>query len=228
MFTLVHVVISILGIITGLVAVDGLMAGARRDGVTTAFLITTVLTNVTAFGFPFTTVLPSHVVAAISLVLLAVCLVARYVKGLQGAWRRIFVIPADLGRRRRHPLRPTQLAHHDLLLVGGDLVGEEAVRPDAQSLEQSRAGPVQRLADFVMRIGLAIQAHDAQTLVAQEHAGRQARETRADHSHVVARRIRHVWRVIRAMGHGVEHWRATENGRPAMGKIDRGMVVRTW
>ena len=94
MFTLVHVVISILGIITGLVAVGGFMAGARRDGVTAAFLITTVLTNVTAFGFPFTMVLPSHVVAVISLVLLAVCLVARYLRNLQGGWRRIFVITA--------------------------------------------------------------------------------------------------------------------------------------
>ncbi len=94
MFTLVHVVISVLGIITGLVAVGGLMAGARREGVTAAFLVTTILTNVTAFGFPFTTVLPSHVVGAISLVLLAVCLVARYVQSLRGAWRRIFVITA--------------------------------------------------------------------------------------------------------------------------------------
>jgi hypothetical protein len=70
------------------------MAGARREGVTATFLVTTILTNVTAFGFPFTTVLPSHVVGAISLVLLAVCLVARYVQGLRGAWRRIFVITA--------------------------------------------------------------------------------------------------------------------------------------
>lgn len=94
MFTLVHVVISILGIITGLVVVGCLMAGSRRDGVTAAFLITTVLTNVTAFGFPFTTVLPSHVVAVISLVLLAVCLVARYAKGMAGGWRRVFVMTA--------------------------------------------------------------------------------------------------------------------------------------
>lgn len=94
MFTLVHVVISILGIITGLVVVGGLMAGSRRDGVTAAFLTTTVLTNVTAFGFPFTTVLPSHVVAVLSLVLLAVCLVARYAKGMAGGWRRVFVLTA--------------------------------------------------------------------------------------------------------------------------------------
>jgi hypothetical protein len=94
MFTLVHVIISLLGIITGLVAVGGLMAGARREGVTAAFLVTTVLTNGTGFGFASERLLPSHVVAVLSLVLLAVCVVARYVKELRGGWRRTFVITA--------------------------------------------------------------------------------------------------------------------------------------
>jgi hypothetical protein len=94
MFTLVHVIISLLGIITGLVAVGGCMAGIRRDGVTGAFLVTTILTNATGFGFASRTLLPSHIVAIISLVLLAVSLVALYVKGLHGSWRRIFVITA--------------------------------------------------------------------------------------------------------------------------------------
>ena len=94
MFTLVHVIISVLGIITGLVAVGGLMAGTRREGVTAAFLVTTILTNATGFGFASERLLPSHVVAVLSLVLLAVCVVARYVKDLRGGWRRIFVITA--------------------------------------------------------------------------------------------------------------------------------------
>src|SRR5262245_25181646 len=94
MFTLVHVVISLVGLITGLVAVGGFMAGTRRDGVTGAFLVTTILTNATGFGFASEKLLPSHIVAVISLVRLAVCLVALYVKGLHGGWRRIFVITA--------------------------------------------------------------------------------------------------------------------------------------
>src|SRR5689334_1355501 len=94
MFTLVHVIISLLGIITGLVAVGGVMAGARPEGVVAGFLITTILTNVTGFGFPSEKLLPSHVVAALSLVLLAVCVVARYVRQLDGGWRRVFVITA--------------------------------------------------------------------------------------------------------------------------------------
>jgi hypothetical protein len=94
MFTLVHIIISLLGIITGLVAIGGFMAGTRRDGVTGAFLVTTILTNATGFGFASDKLLPSHVVGVLSLVLLAVCLVALCVRNLRGGWRRIFVITA--------------------------------------------------------------------------------------------------------------------------------------
>jgi len=94
MFTLIHVVISVLGIIAGLVVVGGLMAGARMDGWTVFFLATTILTSVTGFGFPFTNVLPPHVVGAISLVVLAVCLAARYLKRLEGGWRSTYVVTA--------------------------------------------------------------------------------------------------------------------------------------
>jgi len=94
MFTLIHVVISVLGIITGLVVVGGLMAGARMGGWTAFFLATTILTSVTGFGFPFTTVSPPHVVGAISLVVLAVCLAARYGKQLEGGWRTTYVVTA--------------------------------------------------------------------------------------------------------------------------------------
>lgn len=94
MFTLIHVVISVLGIIVGLVVVGGLMAGARLDGWTAFFLATTILTSVTGFGFPFTKVSPPHVVGALSLVVLAVCLAARYWKQLEGGWRSTYVITA--------------------------------------------------------------------------------------------------------------------------------------
>jgi hypothetical protein len=94
MFTLVHVVISVLGIIAGLVVVGGLMAGARMNGWTAFFLATTILTSVTGFGFPFTKVLPPHIVGGISLVVLAICLAARYWKNLQGKWRATYVITA--------------------------------------------------------------------------------------------------------------------------------------
>jgi len=94
MFTLIHVLISVLGILAGLVVIGGMMAGARLDGWTAIFLATTILTSVTGFGFPITKVAPPHVVGVISLVVLALCLAARYWKQLQGRWRTTYVITA--------------------------------------------------------------------------------------------------------------------------------------
>jgi len=94
MFTLIHVLLSVLGIIAGLVVVGGFMAGARLDRWAALFLATTVLTSVSGFGFPFASVSPAHVVGAISLVLLAACLVARYGKKLENRWRATYVITA--------------------------------------------------------------------------------------------------------------------------------------
>ena len=94
MFTLIHVVISVLGIIAGLVVVGGLLADARLNGWTALFLVTTIITSVTGFGFPFTKVAPPHIVGALSLVVLALCLVARYWKQLEGGWRATYVIAA--------------------------------------------------------------------------------------------------------------------------------------
>ena len=91
-FTLIHVVLSLVGIVAGLILVGGLMAGVRFDGWTGVYFVTTVLTNVTGFGFPFGTLLPSHIVGAVSLLVLLVAIAARYWKHLAGAWRRVFVV----------------------------------------------------------------------------------------------------------------------------------------
>jgi len=93
-FTLIHVVLSIVGIVAGLVVVGGLMAGVRFDAWTGVYFVTTVLTNVTGFGFPFATILPSHIVGGVSLVVLPVAIAALYWKHLKGAWRSIFVVTA--------------------------------------------------------------------------------------------------------------------------------------
>ena len=95
-FTLIHVVLSLVGIFAGLVVVGGLMSGRRLDGWTGLFLFTTVLTNVTGFGFPFVTLLPGHIVGGISLVVLAVTLAALYWKHLAGSWRTAYVVTAVL------------------------------------------------------------------------------------------------------------------------------------
>ena len=93
-FTLIHVVISVVGIIAGLVVVGGLMAGARLDTWTGVFLGATAITSLTGFGFPFTSVSPAHVVGAISLLVLALCLAARYWKHLNRGWRTTYVVTA--------------------------------------------------------------------------------------------------------------------------------------
>lgn len=93
-FTLFHVALSLLGIIAGLVVVGGMLAGRLLDTWTHLFLVTTILTNATGFGFPSTAVLPSHIVGGLSLVILAVSVVARYQKHLSGGWRTIFVVTA--------------------------------------------------------------------------------------------------------------------------------------
>jgi hypothetical protein len=93
-FTLLHVAISLIGIVSGLVVMFGLLSSDRRPGWTALFLLTTILTSVTGFGFPFTQLLPSHIVGIISLVLLAIAVIALYVGHLSGAWRWVYVVTA--------------------------------------------------------------------------------------------------------------------------------------
>ena len=95
-FTLIHVAISLAGIASGFVVMYGLLAGRRFDGWTAFFLITTVATSATGFGFPLVHFGAPHWVGVISLVVLAVAIVARYALRLAGAWRRIYVICATL------------------------------------------------------------------------------------------------------------------------------------
>jgi hypothetical protein len=94
--TLFHTAISLVGIFSGLGVLALMMEGRDRPSWTTVFLITTVLTSVTGYFFPFTRLLPSHVVGAVSLVVLAVVLYARYVRAEQGRWARVFVVGSVL------------------------------------------------------------------------------------------------------------------------------------
>jgi hypothetical protein len=94
MYTLVHVVISLLGIASGLVVAIGMLDDRRLDAWTALFLLTTIATSATGFGFPFDHLLPSHIVGIISLVVLGVAVVARYGYGLGGAWRVVYVVTA--------------------------------------------------------------------------------------------------------------------------------------
>src|SRR5438552_10639778 len=122
-YTIIHVLISLVGIFTGLIVLFGLLAGKRLDGWTKWFLITTVATSVTGFFFPFHGFTPAYAVGAISLVVLILAIFARYPRHLAGPWRWIYVIGAMIAlylnvfvaivmafRRIRalHDLAPTQ------------------------------------------------------------------------------------------------------------------------
>jgi len=93
-FTSVHVLLSLIGILSGFVVVFGLFAAKRLNGWTATFLASTVLTSVTGFLFPFHRFLPSHAVGIVSLVVLALAILARYPFHLRAAWRGVYVITA--------------------------------------------------------------------------------------------------------------------------------------
>jgi uncharacterized membrane protein SirB2 len=90
-FTLAHVVISLVGIGSGLAVVAGLLAAKRLDAMTALFLASTALTSITGFGFPFDHLLPSHVVGLLSLIVLTIAVYARYARRLEGRWRSVYV-----------------------------------------------------------------------------------------------------------------------------------------
>jgi hypothetical protein len=93
-FTLLHVIISLIAIAAGLVVMFGMLGSRPQPGLTAIFLLFTILTSVTGFLFPFTQLLPSHMVGILSLVLLAIACVALYVMKLSGPWRWIYVLTA--------------------------------------------------------------------------------------------------------------------------------------
>jgi hypothetical protein len=93
-FTLTHVVISLVGIGSGFVVLFGLFSAKRLDGWTALFLVTTVLTSVTGFFFPVHKFMPSHALEIICLLVLALAIMARYPRRLGEGWRSAYVISA--------------------------------------------------------------------------------------------------------------------------------------
>ena len=94
--TWIHVIISLIGIATGFVVVNGMLRSDPMDRWTVVFLVTTAATSITGFFFPVEHLLPSHIVGALSLLVLAVAIPARYIKHLAGAWRWLYVVGATI------------------------------------------------------------------------------------------------------------------------------------
>jgi hypothetical protein len=93
-FTILHVIISFIAIGSGLVVLVGMLRAQRLPGWTAVFLLTTVLTSVTGFMFPIGGFTPALGLGVLSLVVLAVALVALYARRLGGSWRWIYVATA--------------------------------------------------------------------------------------------------------------------------------------
>src|SRR5215472_2598481 len=91
---LVHTLISLVGIATGLVVLYEMLGNHRADRWTGWFLATTILTSASGFLLPASKIMPSHIVAVFSLVILAVACYARYAKHMAGIWRLGYVLTA--------------------------------------------------------------------------------------------------------------------------------------
>jgi hypothetical protein len=93
-FTLLHVIISLIAIASGLIVLFGMLGSKRLAGWTALFLLTTILTSVTGFLFPIKGFTPALVVGVISLLVLLIAVIALYAKHLAGTWRWIYVATA--------------------------------------------------------------------------------------------------------------------------------------
>lgn len=95
-FTVLHVVISMIAIFAGFIVVGGMFSNNSLGGWTVLFLLATILTTVTGFLFPISTVTPAVATGIVSSLVLVVALVALYGYRLAGRWRTIYVASALL------------------------------------------------------------------------------------------------------------------------------------
>jgi hypothetical protein len=93
-FTILHVIISLIAIVAGLIVMFGMLGSNRQPGLTAIFLLFTILTSVTGFMFPNNSITPGILVGILSMILLAVACLALYGMHLAGAWRWIYVVTA--------------------------------------------------------------------------------------------------------------------------------------
>jgi hypothetical protein len=91
---LVHVAISLAGILSGLVVAYGLLTSKPSGGWTLVFLATTVATSATGFFFPSHGFTPATGLGILSSIALIMAILARYQFHWAGRWRWIYVVSA--------------------------------------------------------------------------------------------------------------------------------------
>ena len=90
--TFVHVVLSLIGLLSGFVVLYGLLTAKQMESWVPIFFVTTLATSVTGFGFPFHGFTPGLGVGVLSLVVLPAAIAGRYAFHLAGYWRVIYVV----------------------------------------------------------------------------------------------------------------------------------------
>jgi hypothetical protein len=161
-FTLFHVALSLVGILTGSVVVFGMFGDKRLDGWTKLFLWTTILTSVTGFMFPYHGFLPSYAVGSLSLLILAIAVFARYRRHMEGGWRRTYVISAVIAFYLNFFVLVVQLFKHVPALT--------ALAPTQTEPAFKIAQLVVLVAFLVIAILASIRFRDAQSQVSQTRA----------------------------------------------------------
>ena len=91
-FTLIHIIISLVGIASGFGALSGWLVGKNYPRWSNCFLATTTATSATGFFFPFRGFTPGIGVGIISLLVLGIAAYALYSRQLTGIWRKAFVV----------------------------------------------------------------------------------------------------------------------------------------
>ena len=91
-FTAIHVLLSLIGIVSGLVVLFGLISSDAMRRSPLVFLVTTLATSITGFFFPFHGFTPALGVGCLSVIILLAVITARYRFGLANAWRWVYVV----------------------------------------------------------------------------------------------------------------------------------------
>ena len=141
-FILVHVVISLIAIVAGLIVMFGMLGSKSQPGLTAIFLLFTILTSATGFVIPplvTETLLPSHIIGALSLVLLAIACIALYAMKLAGSWRWIYVLTALICAVPQHVRAGDPELPQDPRVDGAG-AGQPALRTGVRGRPGHRAG----------------------------------------------------------------------------------------
>jgi hypothetical protein len=93
-YTTVHVILSLIAILTGFIVVFGMFDSKKMKGMTAIFLLTSILTSAGGFGFPNDHITPGIIIGIVSLAVLLIAIITRYALGLSGASRGIYAISA--------------------------------------------------------------------------------------------------------------------------------------